>query len=58
MRPRLIPVVAVGLLAAAGGPARAQDQFFDSGGVKIRYLTEGQGEAVVLIHGFAGSAPT
>ena len=29
------------------------EAFFDSNGVKIRYITEGQGEAVILVHGFA-----
>jgi pimeloyl-ACP methyl ester carboxylesterase len=31
------------------------DQFFDSGGVKIHYIVEGQGEPVLLIHGFAAN---
>jgi len=30
----------------------ADDGMFDSNGVKIRYVTEGTGEAVVLIHGW------
>lgn len=34
----------------------AQDQFFVSKGVKIRYVTEGTGEAVVLIHGWMGDS--
>ena len=29
---------------------------FDSNGVKIRYVTEGKGEAVVLIHGWMGDS--
>jgi pimeloyl-ACP methyl ester carboxylesterase len=33
-------------------PALAADNFFDSNGVKIRYVTEGKCEAVVLIHGW------
>lgn len=37
---------------ATHGLAQAGDAFFDSKGVKIRYVTEGQGEAVVLIHGW------
>src|SRR5262245_18243970 len=32
--------------------ARAEDQFFDSSGVKIHYVVEGSGEPVLLIHGF------
>jgi pimeloyl-ACP methyl ester carboxylesterase len=30
----------------------ADDQVFDSNGVKIRYIVEGKGEPVLLIHGF------
>src|SRR5262245_40060072 len=36
---------------------RAEEKTFDSNGVKIAYLDEGKGEAVVLLHGFGGSAP-
>jgi hypothetical protein len=43
------------LVAAAALPANAQDKltegFADSGGVKIHYVTQGQGPLVVLIHG-------
>lgn len=38
--------------------AVCQDQVFDSAGVKLRYIERGQGEPVVLIHGFSGSAET
>lgn len=34
------------------GPVDAADEVFDSNGVKIRYVTEGAGEPVVLIHGW------
>jgi pimeloyl-ACP methyl ester carboxylesterase len=33
--------------------ASAGDSAFKSNGVKIRYLTEGKGEVVILLHGFA-----
>jgi pimeloyl-ACP methyl ester carboxylesterase len=33
----------------------AQDQFFDSNGVRIRYVDQGSGPPVVLLHGFSGS---
>jgi pimeloyl-ACP methyl ester carboxylesterase len=33
----------------------AQDQFFDSNGVRIHYVDQGSGPPVVLIHGFSGS---
>jgi len=57
MRYRSLPLV----LAACGlapGPVDAADDVFDSNGVKIRYVTEGKGEAVVLIHGWMGDSST
>ena len=33
----------------------AEDQFFDADGVRIRYVIEGEGEPVLLIHGFSVS---
>jgi pimeloyl-ACP methyl ester carboxylesterase len=38
------------ILVSAG--RGAEEQFFDSNGVKIRYIVEGKGEPVLLIHGF------
>jgi pimeloyl-ACP methyl ester carboxylesterase len=35
--------------------AWAEDQFFDSNGVQIRYIESGRGEPVVLVHGFSGN---
>jgi pimeloyl-ACP methyl ester carboxylesterase len=46
-------VVAMGVFVPAG--RCAEDQFFDSGGVKIRYVVEGKGEPVLLIHGFTAN---
>jgi pimeloyl-ACP methyl ester carboxylesterase len=40
----------------ASRPALAADEVFDSGGVKIRYVTAGKGEPVVLIHGWMGDS--
>jgi pimeloyl-ACP methyl ester carboxylesterase len=34
-------------------PAPAEDLFFDSAGVRIRYIVEGEGEPVLLIHGLS-----
>lgn len=45
-----IPLLA--LIQLATPTARAADEFFDSGGVKIRYVTAGKGQPVVLIHGW------
>jgi pimeloyl-ACP methyl ester carboxylesterase len=40
----------------APGPVGAADGVFESNGVKIRYVTEGKGEPVVLIHGWMGDS--
>jgi pimeloyl-ACP methyl ester carboxylesterase len=47
----LLRLLAVFLLA---GPAAAQDRYFDSGGVRLRYVDLGTGAPVVLVHGFTG----
>lgn len=45
------------LLLALAAPATAQqDELFDSNGTKIRYVTVGSGEAVVLLHGWMGDS--
>jgi len=54
--PRLIPGIVVCYLLSPVGQTRGEDQSFDSNGVKIQYRVEGQGEPVVLIHGFAATA--
>jgi pimeloyl-ACP methyl ester carboxylesterase len=47
--------VATYTLLTAGAVRAAEDKFFDSDGVKIRYIDQGKGEPVLLVHGFAGS---
>jgi pimeloyl-ACP methyl ester carboxylesterase len=37
-------------------PAQPKGQFFDANGVKIQYVVEGQGEPLVLVHGFSVNA--
>jgi pimeloyl-ACP methyl ester carboxylesterase len=49
----LVPVL---LCWSSVTSAQAQDQFFSSNGIKIRYIVAGKGEPVILIHGFASSA--
>lgn len=44
--------VALIITSAVCIPARAEDSSFDSGGVKIHYTVEGQGDPVILVHGF------
>ncbi|OYV81222.1 MAG: hypothetical protein B7Z73_18330 [Planctomycetia bacterium 21-64-5] len=46
---------AIGLLFTLGPVLAAEDQFFDADGVRIRYVVEGEGEPVLLIHGFCAS---
>jgi pimeloyl-ACP methyl ester carboxylesterase len=53
---RLVPGIVFCIFLSAVAQVRAEDQFFDSNGVKIRYRVDGKGEPVVLIHGFAANA--
>lgn len=56
---RVIILLVLALLvspAAAAAQAQLPDQFFDSNGVRIRYVEQGQGPAVVLMHGYTGTA--
>lgn len=55
MKYRLL-VTALVMCCLVPGPADAADEVFDSNGVKIRYVTEGTGEPVVLIHGWMGDS--
>ena len=57
MRRRTFVLAAcLGLVASVAGAQTAlDDKFFDSKGVKIRYVDVGQGEPVVLIHGFSST---
>jgi pimeloyl-ACP methyl ester carboxylesterase len=53
---RQLHLVAALLLLFASA-ANAEDGFFVSDGVKIHYIVEGQGEPVLLIHGFSANIP-
>ncbi len=47
----------IAFLLSIAVPAFAQaDELFDSNGTKIRYVTEGRGEAIVVIHGWMGDS--
>ena len=50
----LLTMLVVGCLAP--GLRGADDGVFNSNGVKIRYVTEGTGVPVVLIHGWMGDS--
>ena len=54
---RLVGLLLSGVLLA-GAVHAADERRFDSGGVEIRYFIEGEGEPLVLVHGFTGSATT
>ena len=43
-------------LVSAQTPTAPPDQFFDSNGVRLRYVEQGQGPAIVLMHGYTGTA--
>jgi pimeloyl-ACP methyl ester carboxylesterase len=45
----------IACLLTASFANAAGDKFFDSHGVKIRYLDQGRGPAVILVHGQGGS---
>lgn len=53
---RLRRLLLLGLLCA--GAALGQDRYFDSAGVRIRYVEQGAGPAVLLVHGFTASIET
>jgi pimeloyl-ACP methyl ester carboxylesterase len=58
---RRVMLIAVALgggaiVAPSHAEAAPKYEFFDVGGVKIRYVVEGQGEPVLLIHGLHASA--
>jgi pimeloyl-ACP methyl ester carboxylesterase len=52
-----ISVVALALVLAPA-IAIAQDKFFDSNGVKIRYVEAGSGPPMLLVHGFGNTVET
>lgn len=54
-RPLLIAPLWLALLLVGCATVFAEDAFFVSGGVKLHYTVQGQGEPVILIHGFGAS---
>jgi pimeloyl-ACP methyl ester carboxylesterase len=52
-RRHLLALAAFGLTPGADA---AEERFFDSAGIHIRYIEVGRGEPVVLIHGYASDA--
>ncbi len=48
-------IILLSLLLAASS-LKAEDRFFDSAGIRIRYVEQGSGTVVVLLHGYGGSS--
>lgn len=60
-RPRAIifgTFAVIACLVLSSPLAFAQDKFFDSNGVKIRYVESGSGPPMVLVHGFGNTVET
>jgi pimeloyl-ACP methyl ester carboxylesterase len=53
--PRCFRSLLVLFLFLAPLAARAEERSFDSAGVRIRYVVEGKGQPVVLVHGFTAN---
>ena len=49
-------VLALGAFYLITGADAAEEQFFDSAGIRIRYIEKGQGESVLLVHGYTSDA--
>src|SRR5471032_2406661 len=59
MTRRGLLALCIGVLVSFAGAQKPAieiaDQYFDSNGVKIRYIDVGQGEPIVLIHAFGAT---
>ena len=55
MKPYLRFAAVVLLIVGIPSLGFGQEQVFDSNGVRIRYIVQGSGEPVVLVHGFTAS---
>ena len=49
-------LLALGAYCLSPAAGAAEERFFDSVGVRIRYIEEGWGEPVVLVHGYTSNA--
>ena len=52
---RTVASLALLMLLLVVSRTNAEDAYFDSNGVKIHYVVQGEGEPVVLIHGFTAN---
>ncbi len=53
---KIYAAMALGLSLHAASAIGAETDYFDAEGVRLRYVVGGNGETVVLLHGFSGSA--
>ena len=53
---RITTLVLAALSIVAAQPVAPPDQFFDSNGVSIRYVEQGTGSPVVMLHGYTGTS--
>jgi pimeloyl-ACP methyl ester carboxylesterase len=53
---RTVAIVLAAITIVAAQPIAPPDQFFDSNGVQIRYVEQGSGSPVVMLHGYTGTA--
>jgi pimeloyl-ACP methyl ester carboxylesterase len=49
-------LLALGAYCFSPGAGAAEERFFDSAGIRIRYIEQGRGEPVVLVHGYISDA--
>ncbi len=49
-------LLALGAYCLSPGANAAEERFFNSAGIRIRYIEEGRGEPVVLVHGYTSDA--
>jgi pimeloyl-ACP methyl ester carboxylesterase len=47
--------ILLGLVVGVGVATQSQDKFFDSNGVRVRYIEAGSGTPIILIHGLTRS---
>ena len=55
-RGRAVTFFVAAAIACVSRPGVTQDKFFDAGGIRLRYVEQGTGDPVVLVHGFTNTA--
>ena len=55
MQATVLSAILVASVSVLPRSAFAQDQYFDAGGVRLRYVDQGTGAPIVLVHGYSSS---